>query len=88
MESKIIQQQLNNLADRQVAATVENASFGWATLTRYVPLVLLAEKIDSKFVQNGECYVFEIGLNCGDVFSVNMVKSIEITETGAIIRLK
>ena len=94
MSSKLIQSQLNDLADKGVSGTIHNASFGWSTIMRYEPLLhSIAEgqggvTTMKKWVADGKCYVFEIGINSGDVFSVNMVKSIEITDTGAIIHLK
>ena len=93
--SNLIQEQLNDLARRKVSATVKNGSFGWATLMRYQPLIdsvkanwAIYKKTPEDWVESGGCYVFEIGKNCGDVFSANMVKSIEMTESGAIIHLK
>lgn len=91
MSSKFIQQQLNHLADKKAQCAVAGASFGWATLMRYEPLLDLVEKEGfngKNWVIEGKCYVFEIGKNCGDVFSANMVESIEMTETGAKIHLK
>ena len=93
--SNLIQDQLNDLARRKVSATIKNGSFGWATLMRYQPLIDSIKKEYGKYkhtpeswVESGGCYVFEIGKNCGDVFSATMVKSIEMTESGAIIHLK
>lgn len=93
--SPIIISQLNDLADKGVSATIQGASFGWATLLRYQPLlnqILLDmggdnERLD-KFIKDGHCCVFEIGKNCGDVFSANLVERIEITSNGALIKLK
>jgi hypothetical protein len=93
--SNYIQEQLNDLARRKVPATIKNGSFGWATLMRYQPLIdsVKATPETYKYTVNdwldsGGCYVFEIGKNGGDVFSANMVKSIEMIESGAIIHLK
>ena len=93
-ESDYIRRHLNSLATAKMAATIHNVSFGWATLFRYEPLLKAVaadmndhEKFNS-WLKEDRCYVFEIGLNCGDVFSASMVKTIEITENGAIIHLK
>ena len=92
--SNYIQEQLNDLARRKVFATVKG-SYGWATLMRYQPLIDSVKATPeiykytvNDWLDSGGCYVFEIGKNCGDVFSANMVKSIEMTESGAIIHLK
>ena len=91
--SNLIQEQLNYLADREISGTIDSVSAGWAMILRYRPLLdsassaIGSEKLN-KWVSDGRCYVFEIGENCGDVFSVNMVKKISIEEHGARIYLK
>lgn len=91
MSSAVMQKQLNALVGS--IATVKGASFGWSALLHYQPLLkqVLEENGLDKFehwLSTGGCYVFEVGLNCGTVFSANMVEKIELTETGAIIHLK
>lgn len=95
-KNDLILRQLNDLASRGVSATINKTSFGWSTLLRYEPLVKMihsefksaGKEKDAEEWLNNNCYVFEIGKNLGDVFSVNLVRSIEITNTGAIIHLK
>lgn len=67
-----IQDMLDFMVEKEKIAAVKNASFGWSTIFRF-------QNLD---------YVFEIGLHCGDVFSTNMVKSIELVGTGYLITLK
>lgn len=89
------QRLLNYLAKTKTSATIENASFGWATLLHYQPFLTavvaqmeLNEEEFKTWLDGDGCYVFEIGMNCGDVFSTNMVEKIELLENGAIIHLK
>ena len=58
----------------------------WSGLRMYEPLL----KSDPEYFEKypDACYVFEVGLNCGHVFSEKLVRSIELTKSGAIIHLK
>jgi len=79
------QEQLNLLADKAAICRVENAS-GTAGIFRYQPLL----DTDRAFWEKNphRCYVFEIGVNCGTVFSASLVKSITMTDNEWIIKLK
>lgn len=92
-----IQRQLNHLVRQGTVCTVKNKYSGWARIFCYEPLLdsvrkELADSSTSDPVQpwldKDSCYVFEIGKNCGDVFSASIVESIEMTESGAIIHFK
>lgn len=87
-----IQKQLNELVKNCTPCTLYHVS-GTAALFHYEPLVAIIGEdkgwdVAERWVKEGNCYVFEIGKNCGTVFSVDSVEGIEIKETGAIIYLK
>jgi len=77
--------QLNRLADYQEMCRVDGCG-GTAMILQYQPLL----NSNPRFFQDNphECYVFEIGLNCGTVFSAKCVKEIRTTESEHVIYLK
>jgi len=88
MKNQEILDVLNYLADKGISCTIRKASFGYARLFRYEHLInsMETEGYFHKFPE--KCYVFEIGKNNGDVFSANLVKSIELIDGHADIILK
>ena len=70
-------EQLNKMVDDHAICTIKGY---WASagLFRYGPLLQVVGGYFAKTPH--KCYVFELGENCGTVFSVDLVK--EITMTG------
>lgn len=77
--------ELNRLVDIGAACRVEGCG-GTATILRYQPLINSSPRFFDENPQ--ECYVFEIGLNCGTVFSAKCVKEIRLTSSEYVIYLK
>ena len=79
---------LNFLADKKCTACIRkgNIDGGYSMLLRYDPLIMSDWDYWGKHLN--KCYVFEIGRNCGDVFSANLVERIELKDSVAIIHLK
>lgn len=81
------QKELNRLVDIGAICRVDGCG-GTSKILRYKPLVQHVNS-GNHFVEHPEaCYVFEIGENCGTVFSARCVKEIIMTSSEYIIYLK
>jgi len=77
---------LNWLADMEESCTVKNVSFGWSVIRRFRPAL---DSCPQHFAQHPKnCNIFQIGPNWDCVFSAELVESVEITNSGAVITLR
>lgn len=79
--------ELNRLADQGAQCEVINCG-GTASIFRYEPLVEYPGNKRYFKEHPEECYVFEIGKDCGTVFSAKCVKEIRMTQFKYEIYLK
>jgi hypothetical protein len=95
MSSDIGSREMNNihnllimLANNETSCSIAHngKESTWATLFRYQPLLDAEKEFYTEHPDS--CYVFEIGRDCGTVFSERLVDRIEMTSHGGIIHLK